>query len=183
MDAIYLTCEKARCPIVTGNASYTVGDWWRALLLVGLTTGMRRGELLTLLWDDVHLDDGYLVVRGDEAKGKRDDRIPLNPIVSDHLRVIQDVGLCVFEWDGSERALLDEFRFIQKQAGVDSNYGFHALKKSCGTLNAPRMTETELNKFMRHTSVETTRAYYQNRDEIMRGAAEKVYVPGVARRR
>ena len=80
-------------------------------------------------------------------------------------------------------ALLDEFRFIQKQAGVDSNYGFHALKKSCGTLNAPRMTEAELNKFMRHTSVETTRAYYQNRDEIMRGAAEKVYVPGVARRR
>ena len=142
-----------------------------------------RGELLTLLWDDVHLDDGYLVVRGDEAKGKRDDRIPLNPIVSDHLRVIQDVGLCVFEWDGSEWALLDEFRFIQKQAGVDSNYGFHALKKSCETLNAPRMTEAELNKFMRHTSVETTRAYYQNRDEIMRGATEKVYVPGVARRR
>jgi len=44
------------------------------------------------------------------------------------------------------------------------------------------MKEAELNKFMRHAGVTTTRRYYQNRNEIMQGAARKVYIPDVAKR-
>ncbi len=39
------------------------GSRIEALLLVALTTGMRRGELLALKWDDLDLEKGVLYVQ------------------------------------------------------------------------------------------------------------------------
>jgi hypothetical protein len=38
-----------------------------------------------------------------------------------------------------------------------------------------------LNAFMRHSSVEVTRKYYQNREGVLDGALEGMYVPEVAK--
>ena len=40
------------------------GDRLEALYVLAMTTGMRRGELLALRWEDVNLDDGSLSIRG-----------------------------------------------------------------------------------------------------------------------
>jgi integrase len=37
--------------------------WWRAFITVGVTLGLRPGELLGLRWDDVDLDTGVMRVR------------------------------------------------------------------------------------------------------------------------
>ena len=39
------------------------GSRMEALLLVALTTGMRKGELLALRWDDLDLEKGVLYVQ------------------------------------------------------------------------------------------------------------------------
>ena len=39
------------------------GDRWEALYVVVLHTGLRRGEALGLLWEDVHLEEATLSVR------------------------------------------------------------------------------------------------------------------------
>jgi integrase len=56
-------------------------DWFRQIIIVAAMTGMRRGELTHLCWDDVHLDRGIVVVqsRGDYSvkSGKRR-IVPLN---------------------------------------------------------------------------------------------------------
>ncbi len=44
------------------------GDW-AAMITVGLTTGLRQGELLALRWEDVDLVSGRLVVRRAVARG------------------------------------------------------------------------------------------------------------------
>lgn len=41
----------------------TAGDRWHTLWVMAATTGMRRGELLGLRWDDVDLDAGQVSVR------------------------------------------------------------------------------------------------------------------------
>jgi integrase len=39
------------------------GEKSEALLILAITTGMRRGELVALRWSDIHLEEGYLQVR------------------------------------------------------------------------------------------------------------------------
>jgi integrase len=48
------------------------GEYYGPLLLVDLATGLRRGELLALRWQDIDLEQGYLRVRQalTEVKGK-----------------------------------------------------------------------------------------------------------------
>ena len=41
----------------------TAGGEWRTMVLTGLRTGMRHGELLALRWDDLDLVSGRVVVR------------------------------------------------------------------------------------------------------------------------
>ena len=93
------------------------------------------------------------IVRYGQAKGKRDDVIPLHPAVVTHLRKVTDHGLCAFAWPLQDAALCRQWGNIQRAAGIDLTceedhectskchiYGFHSREKSCGTMNAALMT-------------------------------------------
>lgn len=62
-EAQTLTVEQASRLLETARGSRI-----EALLLVAITTGMRRGELLALHWDDVDLEKGVLYVRRTMSK-------------------------------------------------------------------------------------------------------------------
>ena len=70
-NAIYKACESARYP---AGRPYAPAVWWRALITLGIMTGMRKEEMLLLCWDACHLDEGFLKVRHSNTKGKRDER-------------------------------------------------------------------------------------------------------------
>ena len=48
-----------------------------------MATGMRRGELFKLQWEDVDFDRASIHIR--DPKGGQDQKIPLNPAVRDLL--------------------------------------------------------------------------------------------------
>jgi integrase len=54
-------------------------------VLVALNTGLRRGELTSLLWSDVNLDQRNLTVRAAAAKGGKRRDVPLNDEAHDVL--------------------------------------------------------------------------------------------------
>ena len=188
---IYVACDDAKYPV---GRAYNQSEWWRALIVSGYMTAMRITEMLTLPWEDVHLDDAFLVVRHRHTKGKRDDLIPLHPVVVEHLRPITDYGALVFDWPMSRTTLWAEWARIQRAAGVHRPcredhvhtprchvYGFHSLKKACGTLNATLLPKAVLNAFMRHRSFATTEKYYLNRDALAKGVTDQMFVPDVLR--
>lgn len=179
--AIYQSCDVATSP-ADEELSYAPADWWRGLLTFAFCTGWRIGEMLSLEWEDVHLDESYAVTRAAKNKGKRDESIHLAPLVVEHLRRLVTIHEpLVFPWhngdrDLSRRRLYDQFGAIQKAAGIHlpcieqrthectescHRYSFHDERRAFATLNADRLTKDELRRLMRHQSGSTTERYIQ----------------------
>jgi integrase len=59
VEVVALTVEEARALLAAA-----AGNRFQALFILALKTGLRRGELLALRWEDVDLDKGVLQVRG-----------------------------------------------------------------------------------------------------------------------
>lgn len=61
-------------------------DHLKAMVLLTLNTGIRRGELFNLRWSDIDLDHQILTVEGSHAKSGRTRQIPLNEEAMDNLQ-------------------------------------------------------------------------------------------------
>lgn len=64
----------------------TYVDHLRPMVLLSMNTGMRRGELFDLTWDNVDLENSSLTVEGTVAKSKQTRHIPLNREALDLLK-------------------------------------------------------------------------------------------------
>jgi len=73
-----------------------------------MVTGMRRGAMLRLRWDDVDLAAGTALSRAEDNKGKRDQRHTIDAVA--HLlgelhRLRRPGDVRVFGWNRSTRTL------------------------------------------------------------------------------
>ena len=58
--------------------------WFRPVILFAIETGMRRGEILSLTWENVHLDKRYVHLPDTKNGESRD--VPLSPLALELLR-------------------------------------------------------------------------------------------------
>ncbi len=189
--AMYRACDVAIRP---KGQPYQTADWWRALLTFAYMTGWRVSEPMALRWDDVSLDEGWAITRHGDNKGKRTERVPLHPVVVEHLRRLVDASIdnpVVFYWPHHERTLWADFARIQEAAGIHLPchekhehtpachlYGFHDLRRAFATVNAPTLTGDALQALMRHKSYQTTQRYI-NMAQQLDDAVETLHVPDV----
>lgn len=177
---LYQNAGAARWP---DCGPFEVADWWQALLVTAYMTGWRIGSLLALRWADVDLDGAVAVSRAADNKGKRDQRVPLHPIVVEHLRKLASFSPVVFAWEHPRRGLFDEFHAIQKAAGVKPEgtkdwYGFHDLRRAFATMNAATLTPDALQTLMQHRDYQTTQRYI-NMARQLNPAVQNLYVPSL----
>jgi integrase len=148
-------------------------------------TGWRIGEILALRWDDVDLDEGTVLTRGDENKGRRDAKIALPELALEHVKRLVGSSLkypLVFAWPLSRRAMYVEFERVQAAAEVKPErkefYGFHDLRRAFAAMNADRMTGDALQALMRHKDYQTTQRYIALARQL-KPAAANAFVPDV----
>ena len=187
--AIYRACSTAKKPNDVPNVSPEA--WWQGLIVVAYMTGWRIGQLMSLKWSDIDLDAGTAIARADVIgnKGKREERIPLHPVVVAHLKQLAgSFDSHVFPWNRNRRELWPVFQAIQEAARLAGDeplpkagkgggwYGFHDLRRGFATLNAASMDLFELQALMQHKTLSTTQGYV-NMSKRLQKPVDNLYVP------
>lgn len=191
-ELIYsVACDHATMPQIEGQR-YAAADWWKTLVVTAYMTGLRINELLAIRREDIDREKGVLITRASDNKGKRDEVIPLHPVVLDHLSMVEGNDRFPLRWPHDPRTLWVEFGRIQRKAGIhlvcpDEHkhtpachvYGFHDFRRAFATVNAPKMKPEVLQRLMRHKSYQTTKKCYINLTTQLEDAVSDIQVPDV----
>lgn len=72
--------EERGYELMTDLYQYAYADRMTPMISLSLKTGMRRGELFDLRWDDIDFANRILTIRREIAKSSKTRHIPLRPI-------------------------------------------------------------------------------------------------------
>nr|WP_249351284.1 site-specific integrase [Corallococcus exiguus] len=153
---------------------------WRVLLLVAILTGLRRGELGALRWEDIDWSAGlHGVIRvrrswaRDTTKGRKERLVPVHPQLRPELEAYQlklgvteglvfpssrGGGMRTANWQVSKL-----LRSIADRAGVTlpEGFKFHGLRKQFGSLVHQATGDlVATQRLLGHSSPEVTASVY-----------------------
>jgi integrase len=162
----------------------------RAMVIVALHTGMRRGEIHRLTWADVDFDRGIILVR--KTKTGRDRIVPMHNLVERLMKELSqaaqlrekaiqinnrsfsiEVEICdnrIFEIDWIEKL----WRKTCKRAGI-TNLRFHDLRHTFATrLAAKGVDAFAIARLLGHATVNMTALYVNSTSEHLQAAINKL---------
>ncbi len=139
------------------------------LILLALTTGARKGELLNIKWSDINFHKKLITLEGtqtSEAKGTKNGKSRLLPLTETALaeltRFRQLGNTLVFNSTVSHLTpyeIRKPFAKALKQACI-SNFRFHDLRHTCASnLASNGATLFEIGEVLGHSSPEMTKRY------------------------
>ncbi|MDR3043317.1 MAG: site-specific integrase [Desulfovibrio sp.] len=151
-----------------------------AMVRLALATGMRRGALLGLQWDDLDFRNGHIHLRGAVAKSGKTTQIPMTETARTILQSIQPTGspyLFPGKDDGKRvevRRFLDR---IRKKAGLPDDFRpLHGPRHTYASwlASSGKVDLFTLQKLLTHGSPQMTQRYAHHADEAMKRAASVI---------
>ncbi len=145
------------------------------IMKMALFTGMRRGELFKLKWDDIDFERGFIHIR--DPKGGPDQKIPLNyateELLENHPRIDSPF---VFPGRGGRQRtdIKKQVNRIKERAGLPKEFrALHGLRHFYASMLASsgQVDMYTLQKLLTHKSPGMTQRYAHLRDETLRRAA------------
>jgi integrase len=165
-------------------------QWLADIIQVAVCTGLRRGELVSLRWRDVDLEQRFVTVRNQEdftTKSGNERRVPLR---SDALDVIRrrhreredDLDGPVFtDRDGQPirpNRVTRRFKFFVRKAKLKDrdDLKFHSLRHTCGAwLASSGVPLRVIQAILGHSTVNVTEIYSHLQPDVMGDAMEKAF--------
>jgi integrase len=140
-----------------------------------LYTGMRRGEVLKLKWDDIDFDIGFITIR--DPKGGPDQRIPLNDqaraVLESH--PVQDSPFVFPGRNGGQRVSVQVgVNKIKEKAGLPKDFRpLHGLRHVYASILASsgKVDMYTLQRLLTHKDSRMTMRYAHLRDEALKKAS------------
>lgn len=139
-----------------------------------LLTGMRRGELFKLTWDDVDFERGMVTLR--EPKGGKTQTIPISPPALEVLKSLKVTSPFVFPGKGGQQRtdFKGPWLKIRKAAGLPKNFRFHGLRHHfASTLVSAGYDLLVVQKLLTHKDSRTTQRYAHLAPGALKEAAVK----------
>ncbi len=146
------------------------------LMKLALFTGMRRGELFKLKWEDIDFERGFIHIR--DPKGGQDQQIPLNEggrkVLQSH---VQTDSPYVFPGrGGGQRVDINhQVNRIKNRAGLPKDFRpLHGLRHAYASMLASsgKVDMYTLQKLLTHKHPIMTQRYAHLRDETLKQAAD-----------
>jgi len=143
---------------------------------LALFTGMRRGELFRLQWQDIDFERGFIHIRN--PKGGVDQKIPLNPSARDLLARHPRTGSpFVFPGRGGRQRtdIIKQVNRIKEAAGLPKDFrALHGLRHVYASMLASsgQVDLYTLQKLLTHKSPAMTQRYAHLRDDALRRASD-----------
>jgi integrase len=170
---------RQRTRVITGEEFQVMlrgsGAPFRRLLLALRLCGCRPGELRQLVWDEVFLDQGVLIIPEHKTltrqKHPRPRIVPLPDVL---LRLLRRLGRrphgpadhVFLNTDGgpwTRTALHSQMRRLRERAGLGPKAGenivMYSNRHTFGTARVGKVSDIELAELMGHTDTTTTRRY------------------------
>lgn len=145
----------------------------KAVILLGLDSGLRRGEILTLDWKDLDFDEGIITLVSTNTKTQRARITPLSKRLKSELLTLENFGLSgkVFPFNDFKRSWATAVRV----AKIDGLH-FHDLRRTCGTrMELLGIPHAIVQKILGHAAKDITgRHYVAATIETVRMVAERM---------
>lgn len=142
---------------------------------IALHTGLRRGEIFNLRWEDLDFSRNRIVVR--KTKSSTERFVPMNMEVRNVLFPVRESSGFVFPSPRTGGKLFDlkkSFRKAVGDAGI-VNFRFHDLRHTFATrLSDNNVDVVVLQRILGHSDVRTTMIYTHAADEAMHIAVGKL---------
>jgi integrase len=142
---------------------------------MALFTGMRRGELFKLKWNDIDFEKGFINIR--DPKGGPDQKIPLNEAARNLLESHpKSDSPYVFpgKWGGQRKDIMRPINRIRKRAGLPKDFRpLHGLRHVYASMLASsgKVDLYTLQKLLTHKSPQMTQRYAHLRDDALKRAS------------
>ena len=133
----------------------------RAIVTVAVNSGMRRGEILNLTWDNVDLRNGYLLVTQSKNGDRRE--VPINPAVHEVLvgivRRLDSPYVFCDEKGRMFKGGRNAFERACKRAGI-YDFHFHDLRHTAASFMAMAGVDLmSIKQILGHKTIQMTLRY------------------------
>ncbi len=170
--------DKERVALLnaTGESDH---PYLNCMVLIAITTGARKSEILGLAWRDIDLAKGRAVLIKTKNKERR--ALTLVPLVVDELKKLKKVRVLgvnsVFVYPSTGRVSLNRFeaawKAAKKEAGV-TDFRFHDLRHTAASYMAMNgATTSEIAAVLGHKTLQMVKRYSHLSDEHVRGVVER----------
>jgi len=169
-EEIDLVCEKSKL------------KWLKNVITFAFNTGMRRNEIINLKWEDINLEEKYLIVRNNDTfstKSKKDRIIPLSISVIGLLSTLSKVSEYVFvnrmRLQLYPNYVTQCFRDLVKDCGLKKGISFHTLRHSFASMLVSKGVSLYVVKeLLGHSDFATTQIYAHLESKSLKDAIEKL---------
>lgn len=151
-------------PLLPNLSARTFADYLEPLVILAMNTGMRRGELFSLRWQNVNLERDFLTIEAANAKSGKARHIPLNQKAKSALTNWKSdckSSLWVFEGN-TEQPLKDikkAWSTTLAEARIE-NFRFHDLRHHFASkLTMAGVDLNTVRELLGHSSLEMTLRY------------------------
>ncbi|MEG1501932.1 MAG: site-specific integrase [Synergistaceae bacterium] len=152
-------------------------DFLKTAVIVSLNTGIRKGTLLSLVWEDIDLDNKRISLRASIMKGGKNVILPLNQdafvALSDWQKITNCSSGYIFPGDGTRLSdTKNLFNKVIKEANIE-NFTWHCMRHDFASQLAIKGVSLHIiQKLMCHSSSEMTQRYAHLSMEALENALE-----------
>ena len=145
------------------------------MLKLALFTGLRRGEIFRLRWDDIDFENGFMELY--DTKGGKNHTLPLNPSAKGVLESVQrSKSAYIFpgRYGECRKHCTRQANQIKERAGLPKDFRiFHGLRHVYASMLASsgEVDLFTLQKLLTHKSPQMVQRYAHLRDEALRRAS------------